>query len=108
MLLQTQWPVIAIPQLVHLKLGRSKSTFIFRYKFAFKIPSSEDPEAFLIQLRKAGLVGGTFYVSETKRETDQWWYEHLLRMPKWQKYWETPDNAPKIRKHFSKSRKDKR
>ena len=44
----------------------TKVNIITRYQLAFKLPRCQDPEAFLVQLRAAGLVGGRFFVCETK------------------------------------------
>jgi hypothetical protein len=51
---------------------------------AFRIPSSEDPNAFKERLRAAGLVGGKFQVQS--RKGDEMWkqfiggqFDHLMR-----------------------------
>lgn len=51
---------------------------------AFRLPSSEDPNAFKERLRAAGLVGGKFQVQS--RSVDEMWkrfiggeFNHLMR-----------------------------
>lgn len=84
-------------------LRSTKIRMTIHYQLAFKIPSSNSPEAFLAQLRAAGLEAGTLFVSETKTLTYQWWHFFLHRLPEEERYWEADDSEDKVCKALSKA-----
>jgi hypothetical protein len=82
--LQTEWPVIRKQEDSY----RSSQHHIAPdLHIAFKLPSTEDPEAFFARLTKAGLRGGELMVSSGAEETNEWWERLLYCMPENDKYW---------------------